>query len=69
MEIINILKEEWSRLKTWKRWLLGMCAITSLILLHLVFLNVIKPVYILWSAFVIFVIILLMIRGKKGIEF
>ncbi|MCK5040366.1 MAG: hypothetical protein KAR87_05345 [Candidatus Aenigmarchaeota archaeon] len=72
MDIINNLKEVWFRLKPWKKWLLGACAIITLILLILVHYDVIKPESILGGAFVIFVIhlmIRLRIIGKKRIDF
>ena len=66
--IINELKDVWYNLKIWKKILTIIVLCITLVIFILVTFNIIKPVWILWAGFVIFIIILMM-RGKRGIKF
>jgi len=66
--IIRELKDIWYHLKIWKKILIVLALFIMLAIFVLVAFNIIKPVWILWTGFVIFIIILIM-RGKKGIRF
>jgi len=62
------LKDIWCHQKTWKKVLTVRVLSMMLVTLILVTFDVIKPVWIFWTGFVFFIIILMM-RGKKGIGF
>ena len=66
--IINELKDVWYNLKIWKKILTIIVLCITLVIFILVTFNIIKPVLILWAGFII-VIIILMILGKRGINF
>jgi len=62
----NFLKDVWNHLRTWQK-ILSIILIVSIIMeLILVGLNIIKPVWIFWNGFIIFMIYLMI---KKEIRF
>ena len=67
MNVINDLKQGWNNMKGRKKIVVRILLLSIVIILILTFFNIIKPVYVLWAGFVIFVIFL-MIRGKKGLK-
>ena len=55
----NIIRDVWNHLKTWQKVLSIVLLVSIIVILILVALGIIKPVWVLWSGFVIFMIILI----------
>ncbi len=67
-KLIDNLKMRWNKLKLFHK-ILSICFLSSIfIILILISFNILKPVYVLWILFSIFIIVL-MIWGKKGLRF
>ena len=62
----NIIRDVWNHLKTWQKVLSIVLLVSIIVILILVALGIIKPVWVLWSGFVILMIILMI---KKEIRF
>lgn len=66
MSFLDKIKEIWTRFSLFKK-IISISFLFIVLLIILAYLEIIRPVYILWGILVI-IILGLMIKGKKGVK-